>query len=49
MEYKTIQVTCDGGITWLIFNRPEKENAMTPALHGEMHEALAELGQDADN
>jgi enoyl-CoA hydratase len=40
IEYKTIQVTRDGGITWLMFNRPEKKNAMNSALHEEMHDAL---------
>jgi trans-feruloyl-CoA hydratase/vanillin synthase len=46
MEYKTIEVKRDGGITWLMFNRPEKKNAMNPALHREMHHALTELDQD---
>jgi len=48
MDYKTIEVKRDGGITWLMFNRPEKKNAMNPALHREMHDALAELDQDEE-
>ena len=24
------------GITWVIFNRPEKRNAMSPTFHSEM-------------
>ena len=34
------------GITWLILNRPEKRNAMSPELHFEMNEALDSLSED---
>ena len=34
------------GITWAIFNRPEKRNAMSPTLHLEMDRALDELATD---
>jgi len=34
------------GITWLILNRPEKRNAMSPELHFEMNEALDTLSED---
>jgi trans-feruloyl-CoA hydratase/vanillin synthase len=36
----------EDGITWLIMNRPEKRNAMSPQLHVEMDDALAELAVD---
>lgn len=48
MDYKTIEVNRQDGITWLVFNRPEKKNAMNPTLHREMHAALSELEQDAE-
>jgi trans-feruloyl-CoA hydratase/vanillin synthase len=48
MEYTAIEVKREAGVTWLIFNRPEKKNAMNPALHREMHHALSELDQDDD-
>jgi trans-feruloyl-CoA hydratase/vanillin synthase len=35
----------DGG-TWLMMNRPEKRTAMSPQLHVEMDDALAELAVD---
>jgi feruloyl-CoA hydratase/lyase len=34
------------GITFLILNRPEKRNAMSPELHFEMNEALDMLAED---
>jgi feruloyl-CoA hydratase/lyase len=36
------------GITWVYLNRPEKRNAMSPALHAEMDATLAELETDPD-
>ena len=36
------------GITWVTFNRPEKRNAMSPQLHYDMDDALAELAVDTD-
>ena len=36
------------GITFLILNRPEKRNAMSPELHFEMNEALDMLAEDDD-
>lgn len=47
MERQTIRIDRQGdGITWLIMNRPEKRNAMSPLLHQEMYEALLELETD---
>ena len=36
------------GITWVIFNRPEKRNAMSPTFHAEMMEILTLLESDTD-
>ncbi len=45
-KYQTVLIEKEDGITWLIMNRPEKRNAMSPQLHVEMDEALAELAVD---
>ena len=42
MEYSAIEIKRRDGVTWLAFNRPEKKNAMNPALHREMYHALSE-------
>ena len=36
----------DTGIAWVYFNRPEKRNAMNPALNIEMYEVLDALEGD---
>ncbi len=36
------------GITFLILNRPEKRNAMSPELHHEMDDALERLAVDSN-
>jgi trans-feruloyl-CoA hydratase/vanillin synthase len=36
------------GISWVYMNRPDKRNAMSPQLHFEMDEILAELEVDPD-
>jgi trans-feruloyl-CoA hydratase/vanillin synthase len=46
--YNTILVEKTNGITWVIFNRPEKRNAMSPQLHYDMDEVLSELATDPD-
>lgn len=43
---QTVKVEREGGITWVILNRPEKRNAMSPQLHFDMLEALEELEND---
>lgn len=45
-EYKTVKVEKEDGITWVILNRPEKRNAMSPQLHFEMVDVLVELESD---
>ena len=47
--YSCVLVETDGeGITWITFNRPEKRNGMSPALHVEMEEILYGLETDED-
>ena len=46
LEFETIKIEKQDGITWLILNRPEKRNAMSPQLHMECDEALKELATD---
>src|SRR5207245_845147 len=45
-KYETVLIEKQDGITWLIMNRPDKRNAMSPLLHLEMDDALAELAVD---
>ncbi len=47
-EYETIKIQQeDDGVTWLILNRPEKRNAMSPQLHADCNDALYNLATDA--
>ncbi|HTE84833.1 MAG TPA: p-hydroxycinnamoyl CoA hydratase/lyase [Dehalococcoidia bacterium] len=46
--YKTVKIERDSGITWVSLNRPEKRNAMNPAMHYEMLEVLDELEFDPE-
>ena len=48
MNYETLLVTKESGITTIVFNRPEKRNAMSPQLHGEMFDLLTELRYDKE-
>lgn len=43
---KNVLVDFDDGIAWVSFNRPEKRNAMTPAMNREMLETLLVLRTD---
>jgi len=45
-KYDFVKVTVRDGIAWTALNRPEKRNAMSPALHYEMDDALARLEVD---
>ena len=38
----------EDGITWVIFNRPEKRNAMSPQLHFDMYDAVTEAEGDPE-
>lgn len=45
---KYVKVKKADGITWVILNRPEKRNAMSPELHYEMDATLAEIETDPE-
>lgn len=45
-KLKCVKVQKKNGITWVMLNRPEKRNAMSPQLHYEMDETLKELETD---
>ena len=42
----TVLVEFDDGIAWVYFNRPDKHNAMSPALNREMRATLERLATD---
>jgi len=44
--YETVRIEREGGVTFLVMNRPEKRNAMSPQLHVEMNDALDALAVD---
>ena len=46
--WTTVRVTLDDGIAWVELNRPEKRNAMSPALNAEMAEVLLALDAEDD-
>src|SRR6185295_6100204 len=48
MNYETLLVTKENGITTIAFNRPENRNAMSPQLHNEMFELLTDLRYDPE-
>ncbi|MGQ3489050.1 p-hydroxycinnamoyl CoA hydratase/lyase [Roseovarius pacificus] len=43
----TVEVEFENRIAWVYLNRPEKKNAMNPALHAEMCRVLDELEADS--
>ncbi|HTI87131.1 MAG TPA: enoyl-CoA hydratase-related protein, partial [Alphaproteobacteria bacterium] len=45
-EYETIKIEREGGITFVILNRPDQRNAMSPQLHMDMQDALEDLAID---
>ena len=45
---KCVRISKHDGISWVYLNRPEKRNAMSPALHLEMDRTLEELEGDSD-
>ena len=47
MAYESILYACDGGIARITFNRPDRLNAFTAAMHGEVRDALSRLGADS--
>ena len=47
-KYETIKVEKENGITWVILNRPDKRNAMSPQLHMDMDDVLDALAIDEE-
>ena len=47
-RWKTIDVRVEEGIAWIVLNRPEKRNAMSPTLNKEMCEALEAIELDSE-
>jgi trans-feruloyl-CoA hydratase/vanillin synthase len=47
MEFETLRLETDEGVTTITLNRPAKRNAMSPQLHEEMTTALEHLRYDA--
>ncbi|MYZ47569.1 p-hydroxycinnamoyl CoA hydratase/lyase [Propylenella binzhouense] len=47
-KYENVLVNIHDGIAWVTLNRPDKRNAMSPALHYDMDDALARLETDPD-
>jgi trans-feruloyl-CoA hydratase/vanillin synthase len=45
-RWTTVRVEVEDGIGWVIFNRPEKRNAMSPTLNREMRDVLESLEVD---
>jgi trans-feruloyl-CoA hydratase/vanillin synthase len=47
-QYKNVLVEHEGGITFLVLNRPSQRNAMSPELHYEMEDAIDSLATDGE-
>ncbi len=47
-SYDTVKIEKEGGITWVIFNRPEKRNAMNAQLHYDMFDTISDLETDSE-
>lgn len=45
-SYRAVKIEKGDGIAWLYMNRPDKKNAMNPAMHVEMTDALNTLAAD---
>ncbi|MBI0330400.1 p-hydroxycinnamoyl CoA hydratase/lyase [Burkholderia plantarii] len=45
-RWTTVKVTVEAGIGWVVLNRPEKRNAMSPTLNKEMIDVLEVLELD---
>ncbi len=46
--YDNVKIEREDGITFLMLNRPEKRNAMSPALHYDVEDALSWLESDKE-
>ncbi len=45
-KYENIEIKREGALTFLMLNRPDKRNAMSPGLHADMCDALEALSVD---
>jgi trans-feruloyl-CoA hydratase/vanillin synthase len=45
-DYQNVEIEFDDGIAWVSLNRPDKRNAMSPALNAEMVDVLRRLEVD---
>jgi feruloyl-CoA hydratase/lyase len=45
-RWKTLRVEIEDGLAWVVFNRPEKRNAMNPTMNLELRDALEALELD---
>lgn len=48
MSYETLNVTCDGGLMTVRFNRPEKRNAINLQMHREVIDLCSALRDDME-
>jgi trans-feruloyl-CoA hydratase/vanillin synthase len=46
--YDNVKIEREGEVTFLTLNRPDKRNAMSPALHYDMEDALTRLDDDPE-
>jgi trans-feruloyl-CoA hydratase/vanillin synthase len=47
-KYETVKFEQEDGVTFVIMNRPEQRNAMSPQLHLDMNDALDDVANDDD-
>jgi feruloyl-CoA hydratase/lyase len=47
-QYENVRIERENGITWVILNRPEKRNAMSPGLHYDMENVVDSLADDPE-
>ncbi len=45
-QYQTVKLEREDGVTFLVFNRPEKRNAMSPQLCADVAQAITDLETD---
>lgn len=46
MTYETLEVAVDGGVGWLVFDRPDRGNAIDARMFAELERAWGELDGD---
>ena len=47
-KYENVEIQRDGNITFIMLNRPDKRNAMSPGLHADMVDALETISGDEE-